>query len=520
MKNSENNCKRKNKIHLWQIGVLLFGMFFIITNCNSNIDAILENDNLNDSQKSGNTVEQVFIDDIPNIANSIYGISNKAKGLSYKKESQNFTIDTERIIKATDSVGNLTYAFEIITTNEPDNILHNLIVTQRVDGKQMPAFIVKYEFENATKYDYAVPTDELKFEAKTSIYSYEAFLQTGTLQSKAANNKSTSDGTDPCFEIDSTTGSGGGGGYDDLDGESFIEQTSTVGNFYTYTIPKTGSSGGGGGGSKGKVICGELTMIGMTVNSANKSQNTKTQAKETTGDAPCPEGEILLPINKNFFKIDDDELKGKEKCLNYLLTEKGTDYVKTLLNNFEGKSEFDIKIVSKDRVTIIDDNGNAKEVNGTTSGIINSIITISINSSLAIDRSGLDVARTILHEYIHADIRRKLKTKSPSDSDKEFRDIFEQYGNDHHEAMGDLYVNSMRDAMKHFHKNVLTDDYNKYTNHYEEEPSDDFYEALAWRGLKEHKVKAWTALSSERQTEINNLSLRVDVLTKAVNCSD
>ena len=76
----------------------------------------------------------------------------------------------------------------------------------------------------------------------------------------------------------------------------------------------------------------------------------------------------------------------------------------------------------------------------------------------------------------------------------------------------------MRDAMKNFHKNVLTDDYNKYVNYYEEEPSDDFYEALAWRGLKEHNVKAWTNLSTERQTLIINLSNRVDVLTKAVNC--
>ncbi len=78
----------------------------------------------------------------------------------------------------------------------------------------------------------------------------------------------------------------------------------------------------------------------------------------------------------------------------------------------------------------------------------------------------------------------------------------------------------MRDALKHFHKNVLTEDYNKYISYYEEVPNDDFYEALAWRGLKEHNVKAWTDLSTERKEEINNLSLRVDFLTQAVNCSD
>lgn len=87
-------------------------------------------------------------------------------------------------------------------------------------------------------------------------------------------------------------------------------------------------------------------------------------------------------------------------------------------------------------------------------------------------------------------------------------------------AWDGLYVTSLRDAMKHFHKNVLTDDYNKYTAYYGEEPSDDFYEALAWRGLKEHNVKAWSDLSPERKGVIKNLSLRIDVLTKTISCKD
>ena len=78
----------------------------------------------------------------------------------------------------------------------------------------------------------------------------------------------------------------------------------------------------------------------------------------------------------------------------------------------------------------------------------------------------------------------------------------------------------MRDALKHFHKNVLTKDYNEYTDYYDEVPSHDFYEALAWRGLKEHDIKAWTELSAERKNEINDLAIRVDVLTLDVKCTD
>lgn len=101
----------------------------------------------------------------------------------------------------------------------------------------------------------------------------------------------------------------------------------------------------------------------------------------------------------------------------------------------------------------------------------------------------------------------------------DFKRTYDAYGTQH-EVMGALYVNKMRDALKYFHKNVLTEDFNKYTAYYGEVPSDDFYEALAWRGLKEHNVKAWTDLSTERQEEINELSIRVDVLTKAVICSN
>jgi hypothetical protein len=41
-------------------------------------------------------------------------------------------------------------------------------------------------------------------------------------------------------------------------------------------------------------------------------------------------------------------------------------------------------------------------------------------------------------------------------------------------TMAVLYINSMKEALKAFHKNVLTEDYNKYTNHFEAAPSDAF----------------------------------------------
>jgi hypothetical protein len=81
--------------------------------------------------------------------------------------------------------------------------------------------------------------------------------------------------------------------------------------------------------------------------------------------------------------------------------------------------------------------------------------------------------------------------------------------------MGALYITSLRDALRDFHKTVLTDDYNKYT-YYLGEPSLDFYEALAWRGLKEHDVQAWKDLSPDRKQELDDIGLNIAYLTNSI----
>lgn len=70
--------------------------------------------------------------------------------------------------------------------------------------------------------------------------------------------------------------------------------------------------------------------------------------------------------------------------------------------------------------------------------------------------------------------------------------------------MADLYVNSIKDALKSFHKNVLVGDYNYLTNNGSNPLPDSFYEALAWQGLKNVNVKAYTDLSDSKKKELTN----------------
>ena len=60
-----------------------------------------------------------------------------------------------------------------------------------------------------------------------------------------------------------------------------------------------------------------------------------------------------------------NKLTGKAKCLNNLLTKNENSFIKDILNNFEGESEFDINIKSKDKV-FIDGISSGDGVNGKT----------------------------------------------------------------------------------------------------------------------------------------------------------
>lgn len=212
-----------------------------------------------------------------------------------------------------------------------------------------------------------------------------------------------------------------------------------------------------------------------------------------------------------------DKLTGKAKCLNDLLNKNGDSFVQKLLANFAGKSEFNIEIVSKEKITVTN-NGTIVEINGRTIPPVGNLINIEISTSKADTNSALDVARTILHEYIHADIFRKLGTTLGTTQERlDFKTTYEAYGNQHN-TIATLYLSSMKEALKGFHKTVLTDDYNKYTQYYDEEPSDAFYEALAWGGLKDANVKAWTDLPADKKAAIEALVNRVPMLSKTVPC--
>jgi hypothetical protein len=216
-------------------------------------------------------------------------------------------------------------------------------------------------------------------------------------------------------------------------------------------------------------------------------------------------------------KILDELLTGKAKCLNNHLDKKGNSFVKNIFSKFEGESKFHINIKSKYRVF---KNGvsSGGGVNGITRHIQGSnFINIEISTSKLSNMPALASARTLIHEYIHADMVRKIYTAN-YDGDLDFKTTYEKYETEkQHNAMADLYINSIRDALKSFHENVLVGDYNYLTNNGTNPLPNSFYEALAWQGLKDTNVKAYTDLPDTKKTELtNSLNTYYHSITK--NC--
>ncbi|WP_347053582.1 hypothetical protein [Flavobacterium olei] len=199
-----------------------------------------------------------------------------------------------------------------------------------------------------------------------------------------------------------------------------------------------------------------------------------------------------------------DNLTGKAKCINDLLNQNGNSFIEKLLSNFEGNAKFNIVIGSADKVF----NSSNEEINGSTTYTVGSNdIKILISTSKVEGISSLESARLILHEYIHADMLRKLLTTDVNDIEAaNFREVYSRYaGEQYHSAMANQYMSSMKSALKDFHKNVLREDFDKYVNFYGAEPNDELYEAMAWNGLKEVDVVAWNNLTPEKKASINTM---------------
>ncbi len=141
-----------------------------------------------------------------------------------------------------------------------------------------------------------------------------------------------------------------------------------------------------------------------------------------------------------------------------------------------------IKVAYIDTVNL---GGSSKRPNS------NNEFNIIINEYFIPSNASLDIARTLLHEAIHAELRRKVDSIGGLENLNEdnFPGIYDYYRrhvkNWSHEQMAEHYRETILNGMKEF-------DQNSHAN--------SFYDALSWRGLE--STTSWQTKSSQEQQNI------------------
>ena len=193
-------------------------------------------------------------------------------------------------------------------------------------------------------------------------------------------------------------------------------------------------------------------------------------------------------------------LTGKAKCVyDKMVNSKGN--INWILENFKDKngkpSEFNLVLQMS---TTLGNETNASTATPKQSGIYNTFV-ISINSKTLSGRTSLGLARTIIHEGIHARLWEFAYRNGKTISSNDFPGVYEYmriYGeNWDHQQMAGHYRQTIAKGLK------------QYDN---AKRSDTFYDALAWEGLSEIKDKngnnskiyteAWKKVSSSQQKSI------------------
>lgn len=188
-----------------------------------------------------------------------------------------------------------------------------------------------------------------------------------------------------------------------------------------------------------------------------------------------------------------NELTGKADCVYGKMVDNNNN-INWILENFNDgnkPSEFDLKLTMG---TFTNPLTNASTVkNGNT-------FTIKINQN-NLDRSSLSIARTIIHEGIHARLREFASRKgSNATTFPSIYEYFRKYKNNwDHQQMADYYRSTIAKGLK------------QYDN---AQHSDQFYNDMAWEGLanivdannqpNQIYTEAWKKLTPTEKKRIEN----------------
>jgi hypothetical protein len=183
-------------------------------------------------------------------------------------------------------------------------------------------------------------------------------------------------------------------------------------------------------------------------------------------------------------------------------------YYKTALNNFIGENkplDLTFKILAIGVPSVYGDT-QPNPFNWNSNNI-----DLRLNKNAIDNLSSIEVALTLLHEGIHAEMYRKLLGINGTinlniNNFPSLFNMYAEYKNDgqyQHQFMANYYIDIMSTALKQYDGNRFSLDY---------------YQALAWEGL--HGTDIWKNKLPSDTVAINNKATQLLIGRSKTNCND
>ncbi|MGE8339936.1 MAG: hypothetical protein ACN6OI_02790 [Flavobacterium sp.] len=239
---------------------------------------------------------------------------------------------------------------------------------------------------------------------------------------------------------------------------------------------------------------------------------------------------IILQRTAHYYTSDGKSYAGVSGLLDVVITDPsfsnnpclvavftklgGSPTFQTYLKNFDSKfSVANLKLSVSSTL--------ANNVNAETTSPINYLINIKFNEN-NLNRPALSIARTFMHEMIHAEIYRKLLSVAGQPQIQFNTDQLNQLRNDY-PGLYDYYMryefnilpgqnpsDAQHEAMAMHYRDIII----KTLRQFDNTLTNETYEALSWEGLK--NTIAWKKLPIEKQNNI--LSIISNFNNQNSNC--
>ena len=198
MKTIKNKIVKNSKI-----GILCLGISIFLWNCTQKEEDFFV------PQQSIGKIEKISFKDLPSSLSYHINTTSPNTKIAAKNSNETLIIDESQIMKLVDSLKNTKYAIKFSISNQPNNVLYNLVLGKDKNNQEIQAKVIKYTISNMDESYQNGRINFSKIKGEISVFPFANFLSYFNTSTKIKHRMNT---RIPCKSFSSTSNGGGGGG--------------------------------------------------------------------------------------------------------------------------------------------------------------------------------------------------------------------------------------------------------------------------------------------------------------------